>query len=140
MEATIRRSLTPLPDRQLPLLREIDAAADALNGREATHLARFRSSMIAERDEADEYLRHHGLIPTLYEELRETLNEAKIGNPSADFAVFAAEKIAGEAAIILIDGMAEALRHPEVLDRLAQWRVAVRSIRVLDEPGSTVER
>lgn len=118
----------------------MDAAGDALNERESRQFARVRSALVAERDEADEYLRHHGLVPTLYEQLRQTLSEAKGGDPSGDFAVLAAERISGEAAIILIDGMADALRHPEVLDRLAQWRVADRSIRLLDEHQNSAER
>jgi hypothetical protein len=141
-ETAIRRSLEPISDDMLPLIREIATADEAVHARELAHYGRYRDLLKREAEIAGEYLRDNGndLLPNAYHLIKEPLNQAKATDSGDDVARLAAQKMSGDAVPILLAATAEALRNPAVIDHLAQLRAAERLLQVLDRlSGSSDE-
>lgn len=130
-ERAIRRSLTPLDEGLLPLIREIAAAGEAIRARELAHYGRYRDLLEGEAKLADDFLRGNGLMPSMYALIKEALDQAKATDRGDDVARLAAQGMSGDAAALVTAGTAEALRNPVVIDRLAQLNASNRLRQVL---------
>jgi len=132
-EVAIRRSLTPIGDDMLPVIREIAAADEAVRTRELVHYRRYRDLLKMETKAADEFLDHNGnsLLPMLYRHIKEALDQAKTTDSGDDVARLAANRMTGDGVPIMLAGTARALRNPAVIDHLAQLRAAERLLQLL---------